>query len=59
MNGKTAKLLRKVAQKIPTDENRNRLYRNMKANWNKLDEDGRTQARRSFKRFLEEVDGKT
>lgn len=55
MNGKTAKLLRKVADKVPSEKSTKNLYRNMKSNWNKLNAEGRKFARRSFKRFLEEA----
>lgn len=55
MNGKTAKLLRKVADKIPSEKSTKNLYRNMKSNWKKLSADGRTHARRAFKNFLEEA----
>lgn len=56
MNGRTAKLLRKVADKVPSEKSTKNLYRNMKSNWKKLSQEGRTHARRSFKRFLEEAE---
>lgn len=55
MNGKTAKLLRKAAEKIPTKKSTKNLYRNMKRNWNTLSVEGRTHARKAFENFIDEA----